>query len=412
MLGADPRRSPPAGRSPPLRHRTWTDESSPPPSVAWPGGGVSKTTLDDVARQARCSRATVYRLFPGGKEALLQAVARCEVARVGTAVGRRLERAATLADALTAALAEAARQVAYACFAFPILLAHEPEAVVPWLAFQRGRGAAGLCHRPAAPRLARFLAPRGGAAGRGMGRPGPAAPCPVPAAGRRPHRRKSARSVRHHLPAPGPGPGTDRGNFMAIDYRTIAATTDRLILELTNTDVDEVIHPVEADYDTIFTWDYEKGARPKLTGSTRRPRGRVERPRPTCPGTRRSTRSGSSWPTPRPLGGFDRGVDLAGTAFANWNDAEWVQLRRREPELDAVAVHARRAGRAALHGQDRRDRAVDRRQVLRRHPGDGRGPPRRGVLQVPRHQAVGPLPDERPPAGCCSTTSSPTPAGT
>ena len=27
--------------------------------------GVSKTTLDDVAREAGCSRATLYRYFPG-----------------------------------------------------------------------------------------------------------------------------------------------------------------------------------------------------------------------------------------------------------------------------------------------------------------------------------------------------------
>ena len=72
-------------------------------------------------------------------------------------------------------------------------------------------------------------------------------------------------------------------------------------------------------------------------------------------------------------------------------------VRHREPELAALAVHARRAGRAAVHGQDRRDGAVDRRQVLRRHPGDGRGPPRRGLLQVPRRQALRPLPDERAP---------------
>ena len=35
--------------------------------------GVAKTTLDDVAREASCSRATVYRLFPGGKDAVLEA---------------------------------------------------------------------------------------------------------------------------------------------------------------------------------------------------------------------------------------------------------------------------------------------------------------------------------------------------
>ncbi len=33
--------------------------------------GLAKTTIDDVARQAQCSRATVYRVFPGGKETLV-----------------------------------------------------------------------------------------------------------------------------------------------------------------------------------------------------------------------------------------------------------------------------------------------------------------------------------------------------
>src|SRR3954453_21736572 len=36
------------------------------------------------------------------------------------------------------------------------------------------------------------------------------------------------------------------------------------ILSVTNTDVDEVLHAVRSNYDVIFTWDYEKGARPKL----------------------------------------------------------------------------------------------------------------------------------------------------
>jgi hypothetical protein len=36
------------------------------------------------------------------------------------------------------------------------------------------------------------------------------------------------------------------------------------ILSITNSDVDAVVHSVKSEYDTIFTWDYEKGARPKL----------------------------------------------------------------------------------------------------------------------------------------------------
>ena len=36
------------------------------------------------------------------------------------------------------------------------------------------------------------------------------------------------------------------------------------ILSIANTDVDEVIHAVKDNADAIFTWDYEKGARPQL----------------------------------------------------------------------------------------------------------------------------------------------------
>src|SRR5207237_771201 len=50
--------------------------------------GVSKTTLDDVAREASCSRATIYRQFPGGKDALLGAIARTELARFFSGLAR------------------------------------------------------------------------------------------------------------------------------------------------------------------------------------------------------------------------------------------------------------------------------------------------------------------------------------
>ena len=36
------------------------------------------------------------------------------------------------------------------------------------------------------------------------------------------------------------------------------------ILSVSNTDVDEAIHAVRDNADAIFTWDYEKGARPAL----------------------------------------------------------------------------------------------------------------------------------------------------
>src|SRR6476620_10836964 len=36
------------------------------------------------------------------------------------------------------------------------------------------------------------------------------------------------------------------------------------IMAISNTDVDEAIHAVQDNADAIFTWDFEKGARPAL----------------------------------------------------------------------------------------------------------------------------------------------------
>lgn len=120
--------------------------------------GLAKTTLEDVARQARCSRATVYRVFPGGKDTLVAAVARAEVARVGTAIVQCIDDATDLEDVLTAMLAEAARQIlGHPVVAF--LLLHEPETIVPWLAFQGKEELLAFATALAAPALAPFLAP-------------------------------------------------------------------------------------------------------------------------------------------------------------------------------------------------------------------------------------------------------------
>ena len=62
--------------------------------------GTAKTTVDDIARQAGVSRATVYRVFPGGRDEILAAVVDTEMARLFSALGVRLGEAADLAEAL------------------------------------------------------------------------------------------------------------------------------------------------------------------------------------------------------------------------------------------------------------------------------------------------------------------------
>ena len=70
--------------------------------------------------------------------------------------------------------------------------------------------------------------------------------------------------------------------------------------------------------------------------------------------------------------------DASSESFARFTDAERANAAWHFNAWLTSPVHARRAGRAAGHGQARRAGAVDRGEVLRRHPGDRRGPPRRG----------------------------------
>ncbi len=91
--------------------------------------GVTKTTVDDIARRAGCSRATLYRMFPGGKEALLEAVVRAEVDRFFTGIDERLDAAST-PEELVAAGVEAALDRIEEHHALQYLLANEPETVL------------------------------------------------------------------------------------------------------------------------------------------------------------------------------------------------------------------------------------------------------------------------------------------
>jgi AcrR family transcriptional regulator len=98
--------------------------------------GIAKTTIDDVAREAGCSRATVYRAFPGGKDSVLEAVAAAELRSFTTALRDALDGAGDLEDLLVTAVVTTSRALRdHDALAF--LLAHEPETVLPHLAFRR-----------------------------------------------------------------------------------------------------------------------------------------------------------------------------------------------------------------------------------------------------------------------------------
>jgi len=99
------------------------------------------------------------------------------------------------------------------------------------------------------------------------------------------------------------------------------------ILSVSNTALDEVVHHVESHYDTIFTWDYEKGARPKLNRLYEKAKTSMWNGETDLP-----------WETPVDQeavvlanamsngGGLTGGMDLTGTPFEKWGDKEWIQL--------------------------------------------------------------------------------------
>lgn len=98
--------------------------------------GVTKTTFDDIGREAGTSRATVYRFFPGGRDALLLAVVESEVAHFVASVAGAVDRVAgdDLETVLVTAMSTAGRLFSTHP-ALQFVLRHEPEIVLPRLAF-------------------------------------------------------------------------------------------------------------------------------------------------------------------------------------------------------------------------------------------------------------------------------------
>ena len=120
--------------------------------------GWRRTSFDDVARDAGCSRATLYRAYPTGKDALLAAVVAAESARLYAALEAEVAEARDLPDAVVGALVTVGRFVA-AHDALAYLLLNEPDVVLPHVCF---RGAEQVLAHSAAlgPRLlARWCSP-------------------------------------------------------------------------------------------------------------------------------------------------------------------------------------------------------------------------------------------------------------
>jgi hypothetical protein len=99
------------------------------------------------------------------------------------------------------------------------------------------------------------------------------------------------------------------------------------ILSIVNTDVDEAIHAVRDNAEAIFTWDYEKGARPALNKLYEKAKGAQWNGETDLP-----------WDTSvdpyevvmnNALAQGQAGIadfDVAGTAFEKWSEEQWLEF--------------------------------------------------------------------------------------
>jgi hypothetical protein len=99
------------------------------------------------------------------------------------------------------------------------------------------------------------------------------------------------------------------------------------ILAVTNTERDAVIHTVTSNYDTIFTWDYEKGHRPKLNRLYEKAKTSMWNGETDLPWDTEVDQEQVVLNNVANAGmGFGEGMDLTGTPFEKWTEKEWIQV--------------------------------------------------------------------------------------
>jgi AcrR family transcriptional regulator len=100
--------------------------------------GLGKTTVEDVVKESGVSRATVYRVFPGGKDELLREVVGWEMGRFFGALAEAVAGAPDFASLVEEGLAFAHRAVGEHVVLQKILVT-EPERLLPLMTTEQHR---------------------------------------------------------------------------------------------------------------------------------------------------------------------------------------------------------------------------------------------------------------------------------
>ena len=85
-------------------------------------------------------------------------------------------------------------------------------------------------------------------------------------------------------------------------------------------------HDVHNEYDTTFTWDYEKGARPKLNKLYEKAKRSQWNGETDLPWDTDVDQEALVIANAAATGGFGGDIDLSGTPLVSWGDKEWLQF--------------------------------------------------------------------------------------
>jgi AcrR family transcriptional regulator len=100
--------------------------------------GIAKTTIEDVVKESGVSRATVYRVFPGGKDQLLRAAVGWEMGRFFGRLAEAVAGAPDFASLVESGLMFAHRAV-HGHEVLQKVLITEPEKLLPLLTVEQER---------------------------------------------------------------------------------------------------------------------------------------------------------------------------------------------------------------------------------------------------------------------------------
>ena len=86
------------------------------------------------------------------------------------------------------------------------------------------------------------------------------------------------------------------------------------------------LHDVHNEYDTTFTWDYEKGARPQLNKLYEKAKRSQWNGETDLPWDTDVDQEALVIANAAATGGFGGDIDLSGTPLVSWGDKEWLQF--------------------------------------------------------------------------------------